>query len=117
MKIYDKKKIGRRTYNIVGEGKNLWECVFELSTLSFGDVEKCGICGSDNLSLQAREAGKKKYEYVEIKCWSCKAAVVFGKMQENSDIFYIRKNNKKQPDWKAYNPNQTDEDLEKILKD
>lgn len=115
MKIYDKKKIGRRTYTVVGEGQNLFECAYDLSKLSFGDIEKCGECESDNLILNARIAGKKKFQYVEIKCLSCKAAVVFGRMAENPDMFYLRKNNDKKPDWKAFNPNQTEEDLEKLI--
>lgn len=116
MKIYDKKKIGKRVYSIVGEGANLFECGYELSKLSFGDVDKCGVCGSDNLILNARISGVKKHKYVEIKCLSCKGAVVFGKMQENPDVFYLRKNDKKQPDWKSYNAQKTDEELENMIK-
>ena len=115
MKISDKKKIGKRTYTVTGEGKNLFECIYEHSSLSFGDVDKCGICGSDNLILNARVAGKKKFEYVEVKCLNCRASVVFGKMQENPNTFFIRKNDKKQPDWVAYNPKQTEEELENLL--
>lgn len=115
MKISDKKKIGNRTYTITGEGKNLFECLYELSSLSFGDVEKCGICQSDKLILNARIAGKKKFEYAEVKCLSCRASVVFGKMQENPNMFFLRKNDTKQPDWVRFNKEQTDEDLENLL--
>jgi len=123
MKIYDKKKVGRRTYTVVGEGNNLFDCAYDLSKLSFGDVENCGICGNDNLVLNARIAGKKKFQYVEIKCLSCKAALVFGKMAENPDMFFLRKvpvdpskkDSPKKLDWRAFNPDQTEEDLEKLF--
>lgn len=125
MKIYDKKKIGRRTYTVVGEGENLFQCAYDLSKLSFSDIDNCGICNSDNLVLNARIAGKKKFQYVEVKCLSCKSAVVFGRMTDNPDMFYIRrvpvdpkkKDGAKKLDWKEYNPNQTEEDLEQLIND
>lgn len=123
MKIYDKKKIGRKIYTIVGEGNNLFECAYDLSKLSFDDVDSCGICKSDDLIIRARIAGKKKFQYVEIYCNSCRASLVFGKMSEHPDTFFLRKvlvdpSQKKGPkklDWKPFDLNQTEEDLEKLM--
>ncbi len=115
MKLASVLKIGRKNYTVYGEGDDWFECTFELSNLSFGNIEKCELCESDNLTLRAREAGKKKHKYVEVYCINCKGAVVFGRMQENPKTFYLRKNDKKKPDWRAFNPKQTDEDLENML--
>lgn len=104
-----KKKIGNETHSFLVEGKNLFEVVMESQKLSFGNVEKCGVCSGTNLILNARIAGVKKFKYVEIKCLSCKAALVFGNMTESPDVYYLRKDEKKQHAWKAYNPEEKDE--------
>lgn len=108
-----KKKIGKETYTFIVEGKNLYEMVTESQKLSFGNVEKCGCCESDNLILNARLA-QKKFKYVEVKCLACKASLVFGSTQENPDVYYLRKEeaNKdgfKKFAWKAYNPEEIHE--------
>ena len=119
MKIYDKKKIGRRTYTVVGEGNNLFECAFELSKLSFGDVDACGKCGKDDLIIRARIAESKKqknkkFEYVEVYCLDCKSSVVFGKMLADPNIFFLRKNDEKKPDWQN-SMRRSDDELEQLI--
>ena len=104
MQQFVKKKIGKETVTYVVEGKNPYECRMEAQKLSFGDIEKCGVCGSDNIHLNARLA-QNKYKYLEIKCFSCKAQLVFGQTQEDPNTFYLRKNkDTKEYDWKKYNP-------------
>ena len=106
MEMFIKKEIGKSVYTFVVEGKNLYDMVTESQKLSFGNVKKCGCCGGDNLVLNARKA-QDKFKYTEIKCIECKASLVFGQTQENPDVFYLRKNDKKEYDWKAYNPEST----------
>lgn len=100
MKI--QKKIGKTIYDFTVEGSNLHEAIIESKKLSFFDVQKCGLCGSDNLCLDAHVA-QKKFKYTTVKCNACKGSVNFGQQQENPDIFYIRtKTNTdgtKTPDW------------------
>lgn len=104
MQLFTKKKIGKEVYTFIHEGKNLYECVTESQKLSFGNVDKCDICNSENLILNARLA-QKKFKYVEIKCLSCKGALVFGSMTENPDTYYLRKNKDTHKyDWKEYKP-------------
>ena len=106
MQLFIKKKIGQETYSFVVEGKNLYELVTESQKLSFGNVDKCGVCGSDHLMLNARLA-QKKFKYVEVKCLECKGSLVFGCTTENPDVFYIRKDKStKKYDWKAYTPDE-----------
>lgn len=104
MKI--EKKIGKNIYEFFVEGENLHDAVMESKKLSFYDVNKCGICGSDDLTLDAHVA-KNKFKYTTIKCGNkeCKASVNFGTQTENPDIFYIRLRDKadgtgKEVDWK-----------------
>lgn len=106
MELFIKKTIGKNSYTFVVEGKNLYECVTESQNLSFGDVPTCGICGKDNLILNARLA-QKKYKYVEVKCLSCRAQLVFGNTTEDPDVFYLRKDKEtKQLAWKEYIPGE-----------
>lgn len=92
MQITIKKRIGRETYTFLCEGKNLHELVMESQKLSFQDVDKCGLCQSDDLYLDARIV-QNKFSYVEIKCASCMGSVIFGRKMENQDVFYLRKKN------------------------
>jgi hypothetical protein len=105
MELFIKKKIGKDNITFVVSGKNLYEVQMEAQKLSFSDVHKCGICGSDNLTLNARLA-RNKYKYVEVKCWDCKGSLVFGCTQEDPDVYYLRKNSNKSYDWKEYKPNE-----------
>ncbi len=104
MQKFIKKQIGRETHNFVVEGKTLFDVMQEASKLSFGDVKKCGCCGSDALVLNSHIA-QKKYKYVTVKCLSCKASVNFGQQQEDPEIFYLRtkqEGDKKVLDWRPY---------------
>ena len=53
MQLSIKKKIGKNTYTFLVEGKTLYDVLMESNKLSFEDVEKCGLCGSDNIVLGA----------------------------------------------------------------
>lgn len=96
--MYIKKIIGKTIYNFVVNGDNLHDVIMESQKLSFGNVKRCGWCDSDDLILNARKA--EGFEYTEVKCLCCKAAIVFGRTKEDSNVFYLRKNDEKKLDWK-----------------
>jgi len=101
MELTIKKKIGKDSYTFIVSGKNLYELIMESQKLSFGNVDKCDICQSDNLILNGRLA-QKKFKYAEVKCLNCRASLVFGNTTEDPDVYYLRKNDAKQLAWKAY---------------
>ncbi len=99
-----KKKIGKETHQFQVEGENLFDVVMTSKNLSFYDVDKCGCCGHEELSLGAHIA-QKKYKYVTIKCNKCKASVNFGQQVENPEVFYIstrEEGGRKVLDWKPF---------------
>lgn len=101
MQMYINKQVGKNKYVFVVEGDNLHQVVMESRKLSFYDVHKCGLCGSDELYLSAHVAGKKgEYEYTTINCNKCKATLTFGQTKADKDVFFLRRNDKKELDWK-----------------
>lgn len=101
-----KKTIGSTVHTFVVSGKNLFDVVMESQKLSFPDVECCGLCGSDDLTLGAHHGtdgkGNKVYKYTDIKCGKCRASLTFGQPKEDPDTFYLRKNDKNDNDWKPF---------------
>lgn len=89
MELKIEKKIGKKTYEFTVQGNTLHEAVMESKKLSFGDVYKCGCCGSENLVLDAHVA-QGKYKYTTVKCLGCRASVNFGTQTENPDVSYLR---------------------------
>lgn len=102
MELIIKKQIGKNQYTFIFEGKNLYEVITESQKLSFDDVPRCGKCSSDNLILSSHQA-QGKFKYTEIRCLDCRSSLTFGQKQEDPDTFYLRRNNNKELDWKAYN--------------
>lgn len=101
MKMSITKQIGKTKYPFQVEGDNLFELIMQAQKLSFGDVTKCGLCDSDNLILEAHIA-QGKYKYVSVKCLDCKASVTFGQKQDDPQTYYLRRNENKKYDWKAF---------------
>lgn len=101
MQMFINKQIGKNKYTFVAEGENLFEMVMESKKLSFQDVPACGLCKSDNLYLSAHIAGKKgEYEYTTINCAKCGATLTFGQTKADKNVFFLRKNDNKEFDWK-----------------
>ena len=102
------KKIGKDIHEFTVEGSNLFELIQEQQKYSFGDVEKCGLCASENLILNSRLA-QKKFKYVEIKCLNCKGSLVFGNTIDDPNTYYLRRDKQtKKYDWKEYKPEETE---------
>ena len=90
LNYYVKKKIGKEVHSFSIEGKNLHDVVMESKKLSFGDIEKCGLCGSDDLELSAHVTEEDGYDYTYIRCKKCRATLNFGQQKKNDDIYYLR---------------------------
>ena len=99
------KRLGRRQFHFTVQGANLHEVVTEYERLSFPDVAKCGICGSDNLDLTARVA-QDKFKYTSLRCLDCRSDVTFGKRQEDDQTYFLRKTEDGKLDWKAWNKDE-----------
>ncbi len=101
MELIIKKVIGITNYTFVFTGRNLYEVITESQKLSFSDIHECGKCGSADLFLETHKA-QNKYEYTTVKCKGCRASLTFGQKKEDPDVFYLRRNEAKEFDWKEY---------------
>lgn len=90
MTYYVKRKIGREYHSFSMNGANLHEAVMASKKLSFFDVHKCGLCGSDDLEISAHVTEKEGHEYTYVQCKSCKARLNFGQQKKDSDVFYLK---------------------------
>ena len=90
IQYYVKKRFGKEVHTFMVEGKNLHEVVMESRKLSFGDIEKCGVCGSNDLELSAHVTDSKGFEYTYVRCKKCKATLNFGQQTKNDDIYYFK---------------------------
>ena len=101
MRISNEKKIGKNSYNITGEGKNLYEALMDLNKASFGDINTCGLCGSDDLYLEAHLA-QGKYKYASVKCRKCRASLTFGKREDDENVSFLRRGEDGKYDWQEF---------------
>lgn len=85
-----KKKIGREYHSFSVEGENLHDAVMAAKKLSFFDVHKCGLCGSDDLELSAHVTETERHKYTNIICRNCRATLNFGQQKKDSNVFYLR---------------------------
>jgi len=97
------KKVGKNNYTLSGDGENLFECVQELNKASFGDIQKCGVCDSDNLYLEAHVA-QGKYKYHSIKCAKCRSSLTFGKREDDDNVSFLRRKEDGSYDWQKFEP-------------
>lgn len=104
MKMTKTIKAGKRNYTFQFEGNDLHEVVTASKYIGFEQVPKCGICGSDNLILDAHEA--QGYKYTTIRCMKCRATLTLGERKDKSAVF-LRKNDTGNYDWRAYSPPAT----------
>lgn len=103
-------------YKLVVEAEDIKQLFRELKPASeiVGAAQKCGNCGSTNISFIVREAAdtknpKKMYEFFELKCEKCKAKLQFGQLSDGSEgLFPKRKddegNYKPNGGWEVYKP-------------
>ena len=109
-----KKQIGKEAHTFMIEGEDFMDVIRKSQKLSFPNIYKCGVCGSDNLVLGYHKA-QEEYEYITVRCRDCKASINFGQQKKDKEMFYLRtktdgdgnpmKDNKGFPvyDWKTFN--------------
>ena len=108
---YVNKQVGGKIHTFTVTGKNLFECVMAAKKFSFDDVHTCGLCAGNNLELSAH-ATDDGYNYVYVRCKTCKATLNFGQQKKDNEIFYLKTieiadgqyKGGKAYDWKAYVP-------------
>jgi hypothetical protein len=112
-----KKKFGRNSATFVVSADNFHEAVLESAKLSFGDMDKCGECGKDNLSLSAHKTKEEGYVFAYVKCNDCRATLNFGQQKKDTSVVYYRMkedekgerilvNGKPQLDWRKPEPKE-----------
>lgn len=100
-----KKKFGKNAFTFVVSAPSFHEAVLESSKLSFGDVEKCGICGSDDLFLGAHETKEENFLYAYVRCKKCKSTLNFGKQKKDTSVVYLTTKDDKSLDWVKFEKN------------
>ena len=113
-----KKKFGNNTYTFLIEGENFMDCIMEGRNLSFGDVDKCGLCGHTELELGAHVTKARNHKYVHLTCKKCRGQLNFGHREAEAEknMCYLKTreeivDNKKTKvlDWRAYSANSIEE--------
>ncbi len=61
--------------------------------------EKCGCCGSDDITLQARPTHNSEFTYLEMTCRKCHAQQSFGEYKTPKGAFFLKP-------WKKYIPKE-----------
>lgn len=103
MQLNISKKIGKNKYSFTFMGETLFDSVMESQHLGFGDIDQCGFCSSEDLELRAYETKEEKYQYVKIRCRSCRAILTLGKTKKDG-AFFFRRNEDRSLSWEAYKP-------------
>lgn len=83
------KIIGNERHSFVVNGDSFFDVIEKAKNLSFPDVYRCGICGSDDLQLGCHTTKEDELQYEHITCRKCRSRVNFGH-QKKSDIVYLR---------------------------
>jgi len=83
------KKIGKEKHTFMVEGENFMDVMQQAQKLSFPDIYRCDLCGSEDLVLGYHKA-QNKFDYITIRCKNCRASLNFGQQSEDKDTFYLR---------------------------
>jgi hypothetical protein len=101
-----KKQMGKNTYTFMLSAPTFHEVVIESTKLSFGDVEKCGLCSSNDLYLHGHVTKEDNFEYAYVRCRQCAGTLNFGKQKKDTSVVYLRtKEDGKTLDWMKYEKN------------
>ena len=85
MKINITKKIGKATLTFQVEGEKEVDAMFKAA--GFATIpEKCGLCGSEDVVLDANKA--EEYLFVKVKCLKCGGRSQMGQLKGNIGIFW-----------------------------
>ena len=108
IEIVKKVMLGKNALTMMVSGEDFHDTALESANLSFGDIDKCGICGSDDLTLGAHKTPKDSYVYAYVRCKKCRATLNFGEQKKASVVYYRTKagaDGKKELDWMKFEPN------------
>ena len=95
MKAHYKTKNGRITVEIEGDSpKAIFKGIAEVQEL-FEPDQACGACASQAIQFRFRKVDK--YEYFEVFCTDCSAALQFGQKREGGGLFPKRKDSDGNP--------------------
>lgn len=111
MKLTVKKQIGKNSYAFSFEGKDLHEVLMESKKLSFWDLDKCGLCGSDFIELDAYKTKDKGFKYTTVRCRKCKGKLTLGQKQEDGAVYY-RKSDDGKLDWQKFDGKPETEEIQ-----
>jgi hypothetical protein len=101
-----KKKVGKNAYTFVLSAPSFQEVVIESTKMSFGDIDNCGLCGSDDLYLHGHVTKEDNYEYAYVRCRKCAGTLNFGKQKKDTSVVYLRtKDDGKTLDWMKFEKN------------
>jgi hypothetical protein len=101
-----KKKIGKSAYTFVLSAPSFHGVVLESTKLSFGDVDNCGLCQSDDLYLHGHITKEDNFEYAYVRCRACRATLNFGQQKKDTSVVYLKtKTDGKTLDWMKYEKN------------
>ncbi len=90
MKKIVTKTIGKEKHVFQVEGENLHACLMEANKMSFPDIHKCDLCGSDDLKLDAYTTEADNFNYVVVRCNKCKGTLNMGQQKKQSDVYYYQ---------------------------
>lgn len=100
-----KKKIGKSAYTFVLSAPSFHEVVLESTKLSFGDVDLCDLCKSDDLYLHGHVTKEDNFEYAYVRCKKCRGTLNFGKQKKDTSVVYLKtKDDGKTLDWVRFEP-------------
>lgn len=100
-----KKKVGKTVYTFMLSAPSFHEVVIDSAKLSFGDIDNCGICNSDDLYLHGHVTKEDNYEYAYVRCKKCKATLNFGKQKKDTSVVYLTTKDDKSLDWVKFEKN------------
>lgn len=76
----------RTTIELIADGKDLEEAISKsMPLLDFGG--KCGMCGSEDITLKITRSGDGKFTYTKYVCNDCGGEQAFGKRQADGGLF------------------------------
>ena len=112
IEIVKKVMLGKNALTMMVTGEDFHDTALECANLSFGDIDKCGICGKDDLVLGAHKTPKENFVYAYVRCKNCRATLNFGEQKKGNIVYYRTKqgaDGKKVLDWMEFKKDEISE--------